>query len=59
MEVRYSADPVRYAGMSSRELRGTFLIDSLFRPGEIVLVYSDLDRVIVGSAVPHSSALAL
>lgn len=59
MDVRFSPDPVRYAGMSSQELRENFLIESLFRPGGIVMVYSDLDRAVVGSVVPTDSVLAL
>ena len=59
MDVRFSPDPVRYTGMSSRELRENFLIESLFRPGEIAMVYSDLDRAVVGSVVPTDSVLAL
>jgi len=59
MKIRYSADPVRYARMSSDELRSTFLIDTLFTAGVIDLLYSDIDRAIVGSAVPTGTPLAL
>lgn len=59
MEVRYSADPVRYRGMSTRELRETFLIATLFSPGAVEMVYSDIDRAVVGSAVPADAPLAL
>lgn len=59
MELRYLADPIRYAGMSTEELRKAFLVEALFRPGEIDLVYLDLDRTIVGSAVPLKEALVL
>lgn len=59
METRYAADPVRFPRMTTEELRKTFLIDSLFGPDEIQLVYSDLDRAIVGSAVPVKKILRL
>ena len=59
MEVRYSPDPVRFEMMNSAELRESFLVEEIFAPGEIYLVYSDIDRVIVGSAVPTDSALKL
>ncbi len=59
MQLRYSADPVRYAGMSTAELRENFLVDSLFRPDRVDMVLSDLDRAIVGSAVPVKKVLAL
>jgi len=59
MEVRYGADSVRMSRMTTDEVRGTFLLDGLFTPGTIDLIYCDVDRAIVGSAVPVKSALAL
>ena len=59
MEVRYSPDPIRFELMNTSELRESFLIDDMFVPGEITLVYSDIDRVIVGSATPTDSGLKL
>lgn len=59
MEVRYGADSVRLSRMTTEEIRGAFLLDRLFTPGAIDLVYCDVDRAIVGSAVPGKSALAL
>lgn len=59
MEVKYSADPVRFVRMSTQEIRQTFLIDTIFHPGKIDLVYCDVDRAIVGSAVPVGSTLPL
>jgi 4-deoxy-L-threo-5-hexosulose-uronate ketol-isomerase len=52
MKTILMADPVRYPRMTTAELRETFLIDDLFKPNEIVLNYVDVDRTIVGSAVP-------
>ena len=59
MEIRYVPDPVRFELMNSSELRESFLIEDMFAPGEITMVYSDVDRVIVGSAVPTDSGLKL
>lgn len=59
MEIRYSADPVRFSRMTTEELRENFLIESLFKIGEIKMVYSDNDRVIIGSATPLDSPLDL
>ena len=53
------ADPVRYAQLSTEELRSTFLVEHLFGKGEISLVYCDVDRTIIGSAVPTDKALVL
>jgi 4-deoxy-L-threo-5-hexosulose-uronate ketol-isomerase len=59
MKLIQMADPVRYPRMTTEELRATFLLDGLFKPGEITLVYVDLDRTVIGSAVPLETALAL
>lgn len=59
MEVRYSPDPVRFCRMTTREVRDSFLIESLFKPDAIEMVYVDVDRVIVGSAVPAKKTLSL
>ncbi len=40
--------------LDTDELRAHFLIDSLFAPGEMRLVYTDLDRLIVGGVAPQS-----
>src|ERR1700675_1485915 len=53
------ADSIRYRRMTTEELRQTFLIDDLFHPGEIGLTYVDLDRTVIGSAVPTGSPLVL
>jgi 4-deoxy-L-threo-5-hexosulose-uronate ketol-isomerase len=59
METRYLADGVRYATMSAAELRDTFLVTSLFTPGEIRLVYCEADRAVIGSAVPATQPMSL
>jgi 4-deoxy-L-threo-5-hexosulose-uronate ketol-isomerase len=59
MKVRYSPGPIRFCRMTTQEVRENFLIESLFAPDEIEMVYSDVDRAIAGSAVPVKSILAL
>ena len=59
MQLIQVADPVRFPGMTTEELRSAFLIDSLFEPGRISMVYVDLDRTVVGSAVPLDAPLTL
>ena len=59
MEVRYSPDARSYRTMSNDELRKNFLIESLFAPDTIPMVYSDVDRSITGSAVPVKGGLKL
>jgi 4-deoxy-L-threo-5-hexosulose-uronate ketol-isomerase len=59
MRLYQMADPVRYEMMNTEELRETFLLEKLFQPGEIEFAYVDLDRTVIGSAVPTSEALVL
>jgi 4-deoxy-L-threo-5-hexosulose-uronate ketol-isomerase len=59
MKVLQMADVIRYPQMSTAELRATFLLDDLFTPGEVQLVYVDLDRTVIGSAVPLAASLTL
>jgi len=59
VKILQTADSIRYRTMTTEELRGTFLIDDLFRPGEIGLRYVDLDRAVIGSAVPTGERLFL
>jgi 4-deoxy-L-threo-5-hexosulose-uronate ketol-isomerase len=53
------ADPARYPYMTTAQLRETFLIDSLYQPGALRLVYVDLDRTVAGIAAPTAEALSL
>ena len=59
MDVRYSPDPVRFCRMTTQEVRDSFLIESLFQSDSIEMIYVDVDRVIVGSAVPSKNSLSL
>ena len=59
MNLRQMADAVRYPRMTTAELRETFLLEDLFQPGEIGFTYVDLDRTVIGSAVPTVGPLTL
>jgi 4-deoxy-L-threo-5-hexosulose-uronate ketol-isomerase len=52
MEVRTASSPKDMKNYDTKRLREEYLIDDLFRPDEIKLVYSHIDRIITGSAVP-------
>src|ERR1035438_7077695 len=59
METRYSPNNIGYQVLGTKELRATFLVESLFAPEKLELVYSDADRAIIGSAVPVASPIQL
>lgn len=59
MKIVQMADLIRYPTMTTAELRETFLLEGLFREGEIETRYVDLDRAVIGGAVPTNLALKL
>ena len=59
MELRTACSPNDEKLYDTQRLRKEFLIDDLFRPDEIKLVYSHIDRIITGSATPVRERLAL
>jgi 4-deoxy-L-threo-5-hexosulose-uronate ketol-isomerase len=59
MDVRYTTDPKGFITMTTEELRKSYIIDTLFTPDEVPMVYSDIDRSITGSAVPVKKTLQL
>ena len=52
MELRTAASPRDVKHYDTTRLREEFLIDDLFQVDEIKLVYSHIDRIITGTAVP-------
>jgi 4-deoxy-L-threo-5-hexosulose-uronate ketol-isomerase len=57
--VRYLPDPKSAAKMGTDDLRAHFLVTGLFTPGRITLEMVDLDRVVIGGAVPTDAPLTL
>lgn len=58
-ESRYAIDPATAKTLDTDGLRAHFHKDGLFEDGEINLVYTHYDRLILGSAVPAGEALTL
>lgn len=59
MEIRYASHPEDSKLYTTEELREKYLIQDLFVPGEIKMVYSHIDRIIVGSVCPTDQALTI
>jgi len=59
MNLRGSTDPDGLRRMTARDIRETFVIGDLFRPGELAMTYVEVDRAVVGSAVPLDAPLTL
>ena len=59
IELRYAAHPEDVKTWGTSRLRKEFLIENIFVPEEISLVYSLYDRYIVGGAMPVKKKLFL
>ncbi len=59
MKTYFFPNPEHYRQLDTEALRANFLIETLFRPGALELVYTDADRAIIGSAVPAGTPLQL
>ncbi|HXI57967.1 MAG TPA: 5-dehydro-4-deoxy-D-glucuronate isomerase [Polyangia bacterium] len=59
MQSRFLPDIVRYKSMDSAALRAAYLFESAFVPGRIELFGVDIDRAVIGGAVPTTEPLTL
>lgn len=59
MELRTASSPRDVKTYGTARLREEFLIEDLFTPGQVKMVYSHIDRIITGAAVPAGSPLTL
>jgi 4-deoxy-L-threo-5-hexosulose-uronate ketol-isomerase len=57
--MHYLPGPNETARMTTEELRASFLVRDLFRPGHVALRHIDLDRVVLGGAMPTGAPLLL
>lgn len=59
MENRYSFHPDHVRSMETDDLRRHFAVTDLFAPGEIRLVHSHHERVVLGGVMPDGGTLTL
>ena len=59
MKLHYFPSPEATNTLSTEQLREKFLIGGLFQPGAVTAHYTDLDRMIVGAALPTNAPLSL
>lgn len=57
--MRYLPTPEHAARLTTAELRAAFLVEGLFQNGAVVLKHVDLDRAVIGGAVPATAPLTL
>lgn len=58
-ELRYAAHPDDAKAYDAQRLRKDFLIEKIFVPNEVNMVYSMYDRMVVGGAMPTGETLRL
>lgn len=59
MRTLEAADRSAYRRMTTEELRKDFVIENLFQPGKAELVYTNVDRAVVGGIVPTGEEIEL
>jgi 4-deoxy-L-threo-5-hexosulose-uronate ketol-isomerase len=57
--IRRMPRPQDVAHMSTQEVRDAFLIEKLFVPGQVAGMFTDLDRLVVGGAMPTDKGIEL
>jgi len=59
VETRHTPAPEAARTLDTEGLRRAFALEALFVPGQISLVYTHLDRLVIGGAVPAGGPLTL
>lgn len=59
MDVRYGGSPQQFSRMTAEEIRREFLIEDLFLPGRVRMVYSHADRMVTLGVMPVDQPLPL
>lgn len=59
MEVRYAASPQETKKFNTDQLRENYLIESLFIPNQLQMIYSHVDRMITGGVLPTENTVVL
>ena len=57
--MRYAAHPEDAKQYDTKRIRRDFLIEKVFTPNEVNMVYSMYDRMIVGGVMPAGEVLVL
>ncbi len=59
MDIRYSAHPNDVKRYTTEELRREFLIENLYRPDQVVAVYSHVDRMVTLGCMPVKETVSI
>lgn len=59
MEIRYSANQRDFKRYTTEETRNEFLIENLYKPDEVVAVYSHVDRMVTLGCMPVKETVSI
>ncbi len=59
IDIRQASHPDHVRHFTTEELRRHFLVEGMFRPGEVNLTYSHIERFVIGGATPSGAPLSL
>lgn len=59
MDIRYSCNQRDFQHYNTEKIRKEFLITDLYRPNEIVVVYSHVDRMVTLGCMPTTEAVSI
>ncbi|MEG2097535.1 MAG: 5-dehydro-4-deoxy-D-glucuronate isomerase [Pseudoflavonifractor sp.] len=59
MDIRYSANQRDFKRYTTEETRREFLIENLYKPDEVVAVYSHVDRMVTLGCMPVSGPVSI
>lgn len=58
MEIRQPMHSAHFKSLDTAEMRREFLVQDLFKPDQMALTYSHIDRIVVGGAMPVRQPVA-
>lgn len=59
MQIRFHNSPKEVSTMPTEELRSNFLVENIMQAGEVNLVYTHYDRMIIGGIMPVNKTVDL
>jgi len=59
MDTRQAVHSAHAKTLDTEGLRRQFLVEKVFRPGEMTMTYSHIDRIVVGGVMPLASPVSL
>jgi 4-deoxy-L-threo-5-hexosulose-uronate ketol-isomerase len=59
MDIRYSTGPEDFKKYTTEEIRREFLVETLFKPDEIIAAYSHVDRMVAVGCMPVKEVVPL